>query len=99
MYLDTSTEGLQQLLNGNAIKTILTVLDDEHLSADSLASALLTFKALSASQQGVDAIVNSGGLDKILKAIGKVNGNEQTMGITLACLDESGFNYRGIISM
>ena len=37
-------EGLQQLLNGNAIHTILTVLDDEHLSADSLASALLTLK-------------------------------------------------------
>eukprot|EP00943_MAST-04B_sp_MAST-4B-sp1_P009914 g9914.t1 len=86
--LGNSDVGLQQLLGSNAIKTILSVLDNDNLSPDSLASALLTFKTLSASDDGLDAIVNSGGLDKILKAIGKVKGDEQTMGITLSCLDE-----------
>ena len=39
------------------------MVENDNVSAESLASTLLTFKTLSTCDEGVEAIVNCGGLD------------------------------------
>ena len=85
--LASTQEGFAQLLKYDGVASILKALNKGAENSETLVSTILTFKALSQAEGGVEAVISSGALAGMLDAVRNAPDDAKAMGVMLSCLD------------